>query len=279
MNRSGKNPFMLIIICMALLLLTQTITAFAVVFMNGGALFTDGMTMAEADAVMLEVMFEKQTQILLISYLMVLAGLWLMAHRTGEGFFTFTGLAAKPGVALMILAVIAGIAASFWATIAVNLIPWPEAWTENYQIQSGSLQSAQPLIDLVAVGFLAPLTEELLFRGVIYRAFCVILPAGFAVIFQGMLFGSVHSTIIWMTYAFFMGCILGYVRKQTGSTRPCILMHMAFNLSSYLFSWFAESYGEDPAAIGITFVISALLLLLCMYGINYRSNRSQEESL
>ena len=120
-----------------------------------------------------------------------------------------------------------------------------------------------------------PIVEEILFRGIIYDTLCTFVPAGAAVLFQGMLFGSVHGTIIWMIYALFMGCVLGYVRKRTGSLRPCILMHIAFNGASYLFDWFANQYGDDQASITFMFVFSAFVLLLSMYGISFRTDNEK----
>lgn len=39
MKRPRNNPLFLIIICMVMLMLSQTLTAFAVVFIHGGNLF------------------------------------------------------------------------------------------------------------------------------------------------------------------------------------------------------------------------------------------------
>ena len=271
MKKPGNHPFMLIIISILLLLLSQTAAAYGIVLLNGGKLFAEGMTAAEADAAMLEIMYAHQTEILLVSYLVVLAVLWLMARRRGVSLPAFTGLQPRTQTAVMVLALAAGLAAAFWATIAVNLIPWPESWMEAYQTESGALTTARPMLDFIAVVLLAPLVEEMLFRGVIYNAFCMLLPAGAAVLFQGLLFGSVHGAIIWMIYAAFMGCVLGYVRKHTESVRPCVLMHMAFNGSSYLFTWFANRYSEDSATVVFVFIASAFVLLLSMYGISFRT--------
>ena len=276
MKKPKNNPFMLIIVSILLLLLSQTVAAFGIVLFNGGHLFADGMTVAEADAAMLELMYAHQTEILLVSYLLMLAVLWVMARRRGLSLATFTGLRARTKTAISVLALAAGLAAAFWATIAVNLIPWPEAWAEAYQTESGALTTAKPVLDFIAVVFLAPLVEEMLFRGVIYDAFCMLLPAGAAVAFQGILFGSVHGSIIWMLYAAFMGCVLGYVRKHTGSVRPCVLMHMAFNGSSYLFAWFANQYSEDSATVVFVFIASAFVLLLSMYGISFRTGEESD---
>lgn len=258
---------------MVLWIVVQTLVGFAVVFVKGGtALFSSEITFAEADALMLDIMYANQTTILLISYFVILLVFWLMSTRRKQSFGDFTGLALPARKALLVLAAAAGLSAAFWSTIAVNLAPWPEALLESYIIESAALTSVRPGIDFIVLVIMAPLVEEILFRGIIYRSFCELLPAGFAVVFQGMLFASVHGTFIWMLYAFFMGCLLGYVRKRSGSVRPCVLMHMVFNGSSYLFDLFAARYAEDMATINFVFIASAFVLLLSMYGISFRTD-------
>ena len=271
MKEPRKNPFFLIIICMLLLLLSQTAVSFVVVFLNGGSLFQDGMTVEQADAAMLDIMFAHQTEILLISGFVVLLGLWLMAKLRKSTFGAFTGIARPTKTPVLVLALAAGVAMSFWATIAINMIPWPEAMVESYVESSASLTSQQPVIDFLAVVLMAPLVEELLFRGVIYDALCTFVPAGAAVVFQAMLFGSTHGTLLWILYSTLIGCVLGYVRKRTNSLWPCILMHSAFNGSSYLFTWFAERYSQDSATVTFVFLASAFVLLLSLYGISFRT--------
>lgn len=271
MKEPRKNPFFLIIVCMLLLLLSQTAVSFVVVFLNRGSLFREDMTMEQADAAMLEIMFAHQTAILLISGFVVLLGLWLMAKLRKSTFGAFTGLADKAGIPVLVLALAAGAAMSFWATIAINMIPWPEAMVESYVESSSALTSRQPAIDFLAVVLMAPLVEELLFRGVIYDALCTFVPAGAAVVFQAMLFGSTHGNLLWILYSTLIGCVLGYVRKRTASLWPCILMHSAFNGSSYLFTWFAERYSQDSATVTFVFLSSAFVLLLSLYGISFRT--------
>lgn len=271
MKEPRKNPFFLIIVCMMLMMLSQTVVSFAIVLLNGGSLFQSGMTMEQADAMMLDIMFAHQTEILLISGVITIAGLWLMAKVRKSTFGAFTGITKPTKVPVLVLALAAGVAMSFWATIAINAIPWPEAMVESYVESSSALTTEKPVIDFLAVVLMAPLVEELLFRGVIYDALCMIVPAGAAVIFQAMLFGSTHSTMLWMLYSGLIGCVLGYVRKRSNSLWPCILMHSAFNGSSYLFNWFSEHYGEDSSTVTFVFIASAFVLLLSLYGISFRT--------
>ncbi|MBR5537036.1 MAG: CPBP family intramembrane metalloprotease [Clostridia bacterium] len=271
MKETRKNPFFLIVLCMLLMLLSQTVVSFAVVFLNGGALFQEGMTMEQADALMLDIMLAHQTEILLISGFVTLVGLWLMAKARKRTFGEFTGIARPTRMPIVVLALAAGVALSFWASIAVNSLPWPEAMVESYVESSSTLTTDKPVIDFLAVVLMAPLVEELLFRGVIYDALCLVVPAGFAVVFQAMLFGSTHNTLLWMLYSGLIGCVLGYVRKRSDSLWPCIVMHSAFNGSSYLFTWFAERYSEDTATVTFVFLASAFVLLLSLYGISFRT--------
>ena len=273
-----RSPFGVIIKCLLLFLLTQTGASLVITMLYADSASLTGMSLAEADAVLLELMFAHQTEILLLSYAVILLVLWFMAKRRKLNIFTFTGLQGSAKPAVLVLALAAGLAAAFWASIAVNRIPWPEALLEEYLTQSGALETALPLVDFLTVVLVGPLVEEMIFRGVIYDALCTFLPAGFAVVFQGMLFGSVHGSMIWILYAALMGCLLGYVRKRTGSLRPCLLMHMAFNGASYLFSAFAERYWEDSATVIFVFLASAFVMLLSLYGISFRTSGEEPKN-
>ena len=271
MKETKKNPFFLIVLCMVLFLMSQTVGSFAVVLLNGGSLFQSGMTLEQADAIMLDIMLAHQTEILLISGLVTLFGLRLMAKSRKSTFGEFTGITRPAKMPVVVLALAAGVALCFWSTIAVNSLPWPETMVEEYVESVSAMTTSKPVIDFLTVVLMAPLVEELLFRGVIYDALCLVVPAGFAVVFQAMLFGSTHSTLLWMLYSGLIGCILGYVRKRSSSLWPCIAMHSAFNGSSYLFTWFADRYSADTATITFVFLVSAFVLLLSMYGISFRT--------
>lgn len=277
MKKPTKHPFVLIVVCVLLLMLTQTLCSFVAALVCGWKLAGQGMTLSQLDDALLLVIQEHQSIVLLVSDVLTLAVIWLMARRYGRTVADFTGLRHKASPAVLALALVAGVAISFWMTIAVNLLPWPEAWSQAYHDSYSALTTTRPVLDFLALVVLGPLVEELLFRGIIYESFCALVPAGAAVVFQGLLFGGIHGTAVWMIYAAFGGCVMGYLRKHTGSVRPCVLMHMAFNGSSYLFSWFAESFGDNSAAVLFVFLGSAFVLLLCLYGISFRSAQGEND--
>lgn len=74
----------------------------------------------------------------------------------------------------------------------------------------------------------APLAEELVFRGAIQGA---LQPFGSsAVLIQAVLFAAQHSGAAGMLYALCMGLALGWLRQQSGSVLPGMLLHILNNL-------------------------------------------------
>lgn len=278
MNFSRYRPFLRIIGYVVLFLLSQLVACFAVcIFYGGTALISGELPFEEIDSMMYRLMMEHGMEILLVSYFFVFIWLLILARREKQSLLAFTGMNRPSKPAVLILAVICGIAATFWMTIAVSSIPWPKGMMAAYEENASILTASTPILTFLAAVIFGPLVEEVLFRGLIYDAFCQMIPAGAAVIFQGVLFGGTHDGIVWMIYASFMGIILGYVRKRTGSIWPGVAMHMAFNGGSYLFDIFAERYAEDGASLTIMFLVSAFVMILTLYGINFRTGKEKNE--
>ena len=77
-------------------------------------------------------------------------------------------------------------------------------------------------------GILAPITEEILFRGLIQRS---LLPFGkkFAILLSAFSFGLYHGNLIQTPYAFAVGLVLGYVAAEYNVIWAMVL-HMINNL-------------------------------------------------
>lgn len=77
-------------------------------------------------------------------------------------------------------------------------------------------------------GILAPITEEILFRGVIQRS---LMPYGrrFAIFCSAFAFGIFHGNLLQSPYAFLMGLVLGYTASEY-SIAWSMVLHMINNL-------------------------------------------------
>lgn len=82
---------------------------------------------------------------------------------------------------------------------------------------------------LIALVIVAPLTEELLFRGWILRDLKTRYGATAALIWSSSCFGLAHLEVSAVVYATLGGLVLGAVALRTGSTLGSIAMHAGVN--------------------------------------------------
>ena len=124
-----------------------------------------------------------------------------------------------------------------------------------------SMESASMTVDTFSLWLYmavwAPVTEELLFRGLIQR---LLLPYGkrFAIFASAFLFGIFHGNLIQSPYAFLVGLILGYVACEH-SIAWAMLLHMINNMI------LGDSFSRITMGlpVGITNLIFLLLTAGC----------------
>ena len=85
----------------------------------------------------------------------------------------------------------------------------------------------------LAVTVLAPIVEELTYRGVGYG---LMEPYGvaIAVITTGFLFGLTHGLLVGLPVLAFFGIVVGALRARTDSVYPGMLLHATFNCVALL---------------------------------------------
>ena len=89
----------------------------------------------------------------------------------------------------------------------------------------------------VAVGILAPLTEEIVFRGAILRTLLDMVSKKnhwVAIMISAAIFGVVHGNMAQFVNALLMGLLLGWMYYRTKSLVPGILMHWVNNTMAYI---------------------------------------------
>ena len=89
----------------------------------------------------------------------------------------------------------------------------------------------------VAVGILAPLAEEVVFRGAILRTLLGIMSKKnhwVAIIISAALFGLAHFNAAQFVNALLMGLLLGWMYYRTKSLVPGILLHWVNNTMAYV---------------------------------------------
>lgn len=178
-----------------------------------------------------------------------------------------TSIVATVGIlAIPILCIVPGIGLAVWTLQSVleQLFPlarWQQAMFD--QMMSNGLAS------VVTVCLVAPVLEEMLFRGIILRSFLHQYPRRNAILASAFLFGLAHLNIYQFAVGVALGCFLGWLYERTRSLWPCILLHASYNslITAIYFAFLSQESGAvwqpSPAfwAIAFTFAFLGTLLL------------------
>lgn len=119
----------------------------------------------------------------------------------------------------------------------------------------------------ISVVILAPIFEELIFRGMILRTLSKYNKT-FAIVITSLLFGLLHLNISQAIPAFFMSLVLCYMSLKSDSLLVTILAHAANNLLALLSTYFDHNI-----------VITVIILACVIYGLMTLILKTKEISL
>ena len=165
----------------------------------------------------------------------MLAGIRLVSSRKGSGdmkrdfrlrYQSGDWVALLYGVGLLLAA---GLILSF-VFEALGIDPGTQQVVEAAE---GAERLPEKLIITVVIAVLAPVAEEILFRGMLFDALLARTSIKRTVWISGVVFGLVHlidpATLPLVPALIGLGVILGYARQRTDSLSRPILMHIGFN--------------------------------------------------
>lgn len=111
---------------------------------------------------------------------------------------------------------------------------------------------------VLCVCLLAPIGEELIFRGLTLRIMRKAFPWQVAVIIQAVLFGIYHLNLVQGTYAALLGLFMGYLAYRYNSIVPGILLHISINSLSYVVGYLLPDSLEGHTVIMLVIGIVAM---------------------
>lgn len=138
----------------------------------------------------------------------------------------------------------------------------------------------------LAVGLLAPLTEELVLRGAILRSLLRssrLSPWG-AIVISAVLFAVVHFNPVQMPHAFLIGLLLGWMYYRTGSILPGVAFHWVNNTVAYvLYNLYPNSASDmklidlfgTQRTVAAALLFSLFILLPALYQLHLRMRKAE----
>ena len=258
---------------------------------------------------------------LIIQYVMMLVvgTIWLVVKGTTVSTAlnqVATGMLANDGMALAIIT-----AASSLVTILVFMLlrwspfsrtylrsrPWgvlfwvfvltfgtiiPSEWLLE-QLDVEMSESTQHMFEqimstpvgYVAIGLLAPLAEEMVFRGAILRVLLQVFDRRWhwlPIVISAVLFGAVHGNMAQFLHAMLLGLLLGWLYYRTDSIVPGVVLHWVNNSIAYvIFNLLPQAtegklidlFAGNQRAVWMALGFSLCILLPSLFQLNERMKR------
>ncbi len=128
-----------------------------------------------------------------------------------------------------------------WSVIAALGLVVPSTWLQEHMPELPNFVEQE--FDMIlkdrwgylTIGLLAPLAEEIVFRGTALRSLLAsrLSPLA-AIVISALLFAVAHLNPAQMPHAFLVGLLLGWMYWRTGSILPGMAYHWANNSAAYV---------------------------------------------
>ena len=245
------------------LLVLVYVVGYAIMYgiQNGAAIEDGSITTDMIDQAILS----QSANSLIFAGLAMIGFLFLLRYSKKESFIQTYRFDVRPNFIQLLLALIIGVSALFFSGYVLEgmalLIPEPYvAYVEMFE----NLALGSGFSLFIAVAVIAPIFEEMLFRGYIFdqleRHFAAV---GMTIVASGVLFGLYHLNIFQGVFASVLGIVLGFSYYWTRSIWIPILIHFANNVLSYLLG--VEAVSQRIADAGIFFEIGQAFLAFLVF--------------
>ena len=257
-----------------------------------------------------------------LTYLFVFIGIQLVAGTiVGTVWQMLTGSKDTTTAQLITVTVVAGIVTivvfllARWAELSPRWLrtrPWivlvwsviaalgaliPSAWIQEQMPELPNFMENEFEMILsnrwgyLAVGLLAPLSEEIVLRGAILRALLnkplfaeksEHTNAWIAIAISAIFFAIIHFNPVQMPHAFVIGLLLGWMYWRTGSILPGVAYHWANNSVAYILYNIYPSqdmklidfFKGSQQNVVLALVFSLLILIPAIYQLNLWMKRN-----
>ena len=164
-----------------------------------------------------------------------------------------------------------GVFNMLWANYFVALLQlvMPKFMLESYTDTQQIIEGGGFLIQLLTAGIVAPIVEDLIFRGLVYRRTKKMTGTIAAAILSAALFGVFHGNWVQAPYAFIIGIVAVFVYEKFKSIVAPIMLHMSANILSVLIMTLASSDTPTVDSLNIDTLsyVSSLIIFIFITGV------------
>ena len=170
-----------------------------------------------------------------------------------------TAASVVPYVLLLVPALVIGL--SMLVTMVTHAFPLSESQRAMFE-----RMSSNDFATLLLACVIAPVVEEMLFRGIILRGFLQRYTRVQAIWGSSVLFGLAHMNIYQFVAALLMRAVCGWLYTRARSLVPCIALHAAYNGALNLLASLASG-SDDSTQVSLSGGLWIASMLLAGIGV------------
>lgn len=239
---------------LAVFVSTVVSVLFSVLLIGGGMSGTIMLTPDEIEAYVMRIQLPATALAALLASA-VLYGIYRSDERKRAG--------RKRGTCVGLLCTaLLGICACLCGNALLVLLPIPD---DSFQEVSRILYAPSVAEQIVCMGFIIPLAEELVFRGLAYRRMRERAPMPAAALLSAVLFALFHGNLAQGVYAGLLGLLMAVLYEWYGTLKIPYVLHMTANITSVLLTnsvigvWMTADLAAW-AVMGISGLLAAVLV-------------------
>lgn len=139
---------------------------------------------------------------------------------------------------------------------------WNIDFLASYSDKAKNVYSNKFVIKLISAGILTPVTEELLFRGLLYSRLRKNINATGSMIISAVVFAAFHGNFVQIIYAFMVGIIFAHIYEQFKSVWASVILHCVANITAVITTY---TVGANGIAVGMGSIVllSTVELAIC----------------
>ncbi|BEP30172.1 CPBP family intramembrane glutamic endopeptidase [Helicovermis profundi] len=202
--------------------------------------------------------------ILIISDFLLLFILWIafvIKRVKIKEYISFSKLSLKNLPVFIGISFLAQSLSTFLLTLTNYIHPIENSYNDMLAV----LKSQSIFITIISAVILAPITEEILFRGIIFKKLHNNINLKTAIVIQAMLFSFVHFNLAQTLPTFLLGVVLAYMYYKTNNLWVPIFIHIIYNgLATFITN--VDENMQTILAIGMhSIAVITVIYLIYLY--------------
>lgn len=174
------------------------------------------------------------------------------------------GFLTELRISRFVYLVLSGISLQYLvAAILTCITMWaPKLMSSYNDMINTSFSKDNGIWTILTTSLIAPLGEELLFRGLILYHTRQMTGPVMAVIINGILFGLYHMNLVQLCYALPIGILLASIAALSHAVYPSIILHMAINITANMLP---EALFTKKETLILTIMVSLIIAIICIW--------------